>query len=113
MLTAFAETAVKGSQAELTHTRDALEAAMGKAAVVDAAAVVANFERMVRIADGTGIPLDKPMALLTVDMRSELGIDRYGSASETPEIRGVSKIMGRLAQPLMHYFMSRYTTKRG
>ena len=59
------------------------------AALVDAAAVVGNFERMVRIADGTGIPLDKPVAMVSADMREELGLDaksvaaRFTSESHT------------------------------
>jgi hypothetical protein len=53
-LTAFADAAVKGDPAELATARDALRNAAGSEVVVDAAGVVANFERMVRIADGTG-----------------------------------------------------------
>lgn len=52
--------------------------------MVDAAGVIANFQRMVRIADGTGIPLDEPVAMLTTDIREELGLNHYGSADRTP-----------------------------
>jgi len=42
---------------EIAASRDRLLEAMGSAAVVDAAAVASNFQRMVRIADGAGITL--------------------------------------------------------
>ncbi|MEY4366562.1 MAG: hypothetical protein RLZZ305_1906 [Actinomycetota bacterium] len=48
---------------ELATTRAALLAAVGEAATVDAAAVVANFEMMTRLADCTGAVLDNPMSI--------------------------------------------------
>ena len=74
-LTAFAEAAVKGDAAELATARDALRAAAGSEVVVDAAGVIGNFERMVRIADGAGIPLDRMVDALTSDFRGELGLE--------------------------------------
>jgi hypothetical protein len=75
LLTAFAEAAVRGDGAELDTARDALRAAAGSDIVVDAAGVIGNFERMVRIADGTGIPLDGIVDALTADFRGDLGLD--------------------------------------
>ena len=74
-LTAFADAAVQGDAAQLATARDALRAAAGSDVVVDAAAVIGNFERMVRIADGTGIPLDGIADAMTSDFRAELGLD--------------------------------------
>ena len=37
--------------------------------------MLGNFERMVRIADGTGIPLDGPVVAASNDFREELGLD--------------------------------------
>jgi hypothetical protein len=68
----------------LVETRDALLQALGSEALVDAAAVVGNFQRMDRIADATGIPLDAPVDLLTADLRHRLGIDGYAAAAHTP-----------------------------
>ena len=53
-----------------------LEAALGPAALVDAAATVASFNAVVRIADGAGIPLEETKAQATADLRAELDIDR-------------------------------------
>ena len=43
----------------LDEARDALVATAGEAAMVDAAAVIANFEMMTRLADGTGARMPK------------------------------------------------------
>lgn len=49
--------------AALTVTRDRLVAEMGEAAMVDAAAVVANFEMMTRLAEGTGAVLHRKSSM--------------------------------------------------
>jgi hypothetical protein len=45
--------------------------------MVDAAAVIAGFDAITRVADGTGIPLEAPKAEATADWRAKLGIDAY------------------------------------
>ncbi len=47
---------------------------MGVAALVDAAATVASYNSVVKVADATGIPLDSETAQETVDLRHDLGI---------------------------------------
>jgi len=64
--------------------------------------VVANFERMVRIADATGIPLDTPLAVLAGGLSTDLGLQRYGSAANTPGLGLVGKALGGLLRPLAH-----------
>jgi hypothetical protein len=86
--------------AELGAARSALLAAVGSEAFVDAAGVVANFQRMVRIADGTGIPLDAPLELLTQDLREELGIEHFGSAANTPKVGRIRRSLGRVLRPV-------------
>ncbi len=54
-----------------------LEDSLGRDAVVDAAGVVANFEMMNRIAEGTGIPVGKGSLARTKEWRSMVGLDRY------------------------------------
>lgn len=75
-LVAFAEAIVGGAGDDLERARAALLAAAGPEQTVDAAAVASNFERMVRIADATGIPLDTPLEQATADLRADLGLDR-------------------------------------
>lgn len=61
----------------LQHTRHGVLETMGPEAMVDAAGVASNFERMVRIADATGIPLDERMAKASKDVREALELERF------------------------------------
>lgn len=82
-LTHFAEAVILGSEPELAKAREAVIAAVGGDGFVDAACVVGNFERMVRVADATGIPLDADAAEATVELRENLGLNAYGMAART------------------------------
>lgn len=76
VLVAFAEAAVGGDASAIAFTRQRVIDAMGVEAMVDAAAVVSNFERMVRIADGTGIPLGTRLEAIGRPVVEELQLDR-------------------------------------
>jgi len=102
LLVAFAEAAVGGSDAELETARQALLDAVGPEKLVDAAAVVGNFQRMVRIADSTGIPLDAAVAALSADVREDLGIDAFSSSANTPEPGPLARLAARAARPIMN-----------
>ncbi len=78
-LIAYADAVVARSP-DVAQSRDAVQKSMGDAAVVDAAAVIANFQRMVRIADGIGIPLGEELDLRSADLRQEIGINEFASA---------------------------------
>ncbi|MCP4004541.1 MAG: hypothetical protein GY725_10130 [bacterium] len=97
----FIDAAMGTGDADLADARAAVRRELGVEALVDAAAVLGNFERMVRIADGTGIPLDDKVAMMSVDMREELGIDDFGSASETPPVTGLKRLVARALQPVL------------
>ena len=104
---AHAETLVRFTDAVVSDDDEALDGAraellgeLGPEGLVDAAAVASNFERMVRIADSTGIPLDTPLEVLTGDMREELHLDRFGSSANTPEPRAVKRTLGRVLRPV-------------
>ena len=74
-LVAFAEASVTGAQT-LAQSRAAVVEALGPAAKVDAAGVASNFERMVRIADSTGIELGDLLEQASADVRDALGLER-------------------------------------
>ena len=78
----YADAAV-GRTPDLGESRDALNVAMGPDAVVDCAATIANFQRMVRIADGCGIPLDSFSRRESEKWRDGLGIDGFRSRTNT------------------------------
>jgi hypothetical protein len=65
-----------GAPARLQAARAAVTQAISPEALVDAAATVASFNAVVRIADGSGIPLEDVKAQSTADLRASLGIDR-------------------------------------
>ena len=73
---AAAASAAGRDDARLAEARQALRTAMGGSGVADAAAVTSNFERMVRIADATGIVLGGWMESCTEGVRADLGLDR-------------------------------------
>ncbi|MBM4382833.1 MAG: hypothetical protein FJ091_05635 [Deltaproteobacteria bacterium] len=110
-LTAFAEAALRGDAAALASARDALRAKAGSALVVDAAGVIGNFERMTRIADGTGIPLDPAPMLASSDFRAALGLDAYASAANTAPApwwrRAMTPLLAPAAKRVMAGFMRR------
>jgi hypothetical protein len=76
LLVAFAG-ALVNNPAQLPEARQALVAAAGPAAAVEAAAVAANFQRMVRIADGTGIGLGEGLERASAQTRAELDLERF------------------------------------
>ena len=96
-LAAFAEAAVVGDSAQLASARDDLRAAVGSAGLVDAAGVVGNFQRMVRIADGAGIPVDTIVRTLSEDFREDLGLDDF-QTNRGEELGTVGQLAAPLAQ---------------
>ena len=93
-LQTFAEAAARRDAAALTTCREALLQAAGSDVLVDAAAVVGNFQRMVRIADCTGIPVDGLMGALSGSIPDELNLHRFGSAQNTPQLTLLQKLAG-------------------
>jgi hypothetical protein len=65
---------------DLEAARAALVARLGEAEMVDAASVIGNFQRMVRIADSTGIPVDGFFAEANADVRDQLSLNDLPSA---------------------------------
>ena len=77
LLVAFAEAMAGEDDDALTHVRHAVIEVLNPAAMVDAAGVASNFERMVRIADATGIQLDERMQTLSQEVRDTLYLERF------------------------------------
>jgi hypothetical protein len=98
-LIAFAEAAVRRDEAVIEDRRKSVREVLGDDGLVDAAGIVANFQRMVRIADSTGIPLDAPTEMLSADVRSDLGVEAYASAANTPAPGSLQQTAGALLRP--------------
>jgi hypothetical protein len=107
-LTAFAEAAVRGDAHALASARDALRAKAGSESVVDAAGVVGNFERMTRIADATGIPLEGASQIASEDFRSALGLEKYASAQNTRSAPLWRRVLAPLLAPAAKKAMARF-----
>jgi hypothetical protein len=76
-LIAFADAAIRRDAASMADRRRTLVAALGPAAMIDAAAVIGGFDGITRIADATGIPLEPAKAGENADFIAALGIDRF------------------------------------
>lgn len=74
-LTRFVDAVLE--HADIDGARVSLEESLGGDAVADASGVIANFEMMNRVAEGTGIPVGKGSLATTKEWRSLIGIDRY------------------------------------
>ena len=100
VLIAFAEATTGTDDAALGEARAAVLQELGAEQLIDAAAVVSNFERMVRVADATGTPLDAPLMLISETLRHDLDLDRFTSAASNPPPGIVWRLVGRLVEPL-------------
>ena len=91
----FSDTFLGDDEDALAAARDALAEEMGAAAMVDAAGVASNFQRMDRIADAIGIPSDAPMVLMQEEFVDELGLQDFDSANNTPKMSWLKRLIVR------------------
>lgn len=59
-----------------------LGANLGSAGLVDAAAVIGNFQMMNRVADGTGMPVGRGSRIRHAALIDQLGLDRLDHTDE-------------------------------
>jgi hypothetical protein len=103
----FSEALARRDDNALQTTRDDLLNVANPEVLVDAAAVAANFQRMVRIADSVGIPLDERNMGMTASVRSELNLGRFGSAQNSRATTWLDRIKGRVMRLLFKRFVER------
>jgi hypothetical protein len=77
LLVAFADAVLGEDDQRLAQAQSALRTTLGDAAFVDAAAVVATFNAIDRIADATGIPIEDANAEPTAELRASLGLNAF------------------------------------
>lgn len=75
LLTRFVEAVLGDDAIELDVARGEMRRTLGDAAFVDACATLASFDAVVKLADGTGIPIEDWKAERTADLREALGIN--------------------------------------
>ena len=72
---------------DIDSARAALADVIGVEATLQAAATIAIFNGLVRVADGTGIQLDDGVFSASVDERELLGINRFAGAANSADVR--------------------------
>ena len=77
VLVALVDAALGENTSALEQVRAAVRRDLGDAAFVDACAAIASFNAVVKVADGTGIPIEGWKEERTRDIRAELAIDDY------------------------------------
>jgi len=112
VLLAFVEAVVQGEPDAIIEARTTVTDQLGEPAMIDSAGVIANFQRMVRIADSTGIPLDEPVLMMTQGIRKDLGINDYSAAQNSPQLNPVKRIAGRLLGPFAPKILQRIAKRR-
>ena len=110
-LLAFAETGVGDDAEAIAAARQRVRNELGERSMVDAAGIIANFQRMVRIADGTGIALDNQLVAVTADLRDELGINDYPTARLTHEAGWFPRLLARLLAPILPLLLRRSASR--
>ena len=66
-----------GGTENLAAARNKVRTLMGDSAFIDTCAIIASFSAVVKIADGTGIPLEDYKEEASHDIRETLSINRF------------------------------------
>ncbi len=82
-LVELVEAVLSGDAARMAAARTVVRHALGDAAFVDTCATIASFNAVVKIADGTGIPLEEAKEEATREIRAELAIDSLDANAAT------------------------------
>lgn len=91
VLLAFTD-AVERDDPDVGAAREALRAVVGDEGVVEAAATIAAFNGLVRVADGTGIRLDDGIFTASIADRARLGIDGYAGAANSAGVTALDSV---------------------
>lgn len=84
VLLSFAEAFADREEDTLAAARNTLLREGGADVLIEAAGVAANFQRMVRIADSIGIPIDEHSEGNSLEVAEQLNLGRFASAQNTP-----------------------------
>ena len=79
--------AVELGRGDINETRRALAAVIGDQGAIEAAAIIAIFNGLVRVADGTGIQLDDGVFNASVSERDSLHINGFAGAVNSANLR--------------------------
>lgn len=71
------EAVMARDDSRMAAARDSVAALVGGEGLVEAAATIAHFDAITRVADAAGIELDRGMEELTAQLRSDLSINAF------------------------------------
>ena len=71
------------STVAIKEAGEVVGAELGSAGLVDAAAVIGNFQMMNRVADGTGMPTGRGSRVRNTALIEMLGLDRFDHTDES------------------------------
>jgi hypothetical protein len=74
------------AMAAIGATRQTVANEIGDDATCEAAATIAAFNGLVRVADGTGIQLDGGVFATSAQDREQLGINSFGGAANSADV---------------------------
>jgi len=77
LLVDYADAVLGTDEEALARAQAQIRERMGDAGLVDAAAIVATFNAIDRVADSTGIPIEDGKAESSADLRQSLGINAF------------------------------------
>ena len=92
--------------------RAELTAALGADGLREVASVAANFQRMVRVADATGIPQDAPVRALADDLITDLELRSFASSRNTPPPGALEKLLGGVFRAVARRALRRVSRRR-
>ncbi len=75
----FGEAVLGDDANRQARARQSVYDVLGSEGLVDAAAIVASFNAVVKVADATGIPLEDFKEAATQDLRKALGLERFNN----------------------------------
>ncbi|MBU1228201.1 MAG: hypothetical protein KJ698_13445 [Actinobacteria bacterium] len=82
-LAGFVEVVLRQSPTRAAAAAE-VAARLGAPALVNAAAVIANFQMMNRVADGTGMPVGRGSRIRNADVIARLGLERFDHSDGAP-----------------------------
>lgn len=75
--------ALVNREPNLSDVRDELVREVGERGMIEAAGTAANFQRMGRVAEAIGIPLDEASVTIANSLIADLGLQHFMSAQNT------------------------------
>jgi hypothetical protein len=79
VLNDFAEAIMARDDNMAANLREMVGAELGESSMVDAAAVIAAFNLVARVADATGLPLEDHKEEASIELRQQLGLNEFAA----------------------------------